>query len=660
MLEARSVAVVGASVKEGSLGQQMLLELERGGFDGDVYPVNPGYDEVLGHRCFASLADVPGPVDLAIVGVANQRLEQAVRDAGESGAGSVVTFSSLFEEEPPEPGMPPLADRVAAIAREHGMALCGGNGMGFVHADTNLRATGFLTPDDLRPGPVTFLSHSGSGWAAFLFNDRQIRFNLLVSSGQEIVTTMDEYLSYALDRETTKVVALLLETVRRPEGFVAALAKAAERDVPVFALKVGRTEGSKQMVVAHSGALAGEHGAYEAVFDAYGVHECRDLEEMADALELFSSPRRVTSGTGIASLHDSGGERALFVDLAADLGVPFAEISEATRERIDAVLDPGLVAENPLDAWGTGIDADRIYVESFKALHDDPDTAAVAFVVDLTRQGEPYEVGYLQVARDVFAATSKPFCVISNLPATIADDEVGILRDAGIPVLEGTATGLRALGYLLADPDARRRSSSSMSLETGPEAEARRRLLPSSELVSEVSALGLLEGYGIPVVQSMQAASLADAERAADRIGYPIALKTAVPGILHKSEVRGVRIGIGDADELRETYRDFEGRLGPDVTVAAMAPPGVEVALGVVRDPTFGPLVLVAAGGVLVELLHDRKLALPPIDEDAARRLIDRLAIRPLLDGVRGAPRVRRRRARARRLPAVGPRGRAR
>jgi acyl-CoA synthetase (NDP forming) len=135
MLEARSVAVVGASVKEGSLGQQMLLELARGGYDGAIYPVNPGYDDVLGHRCYPSLADVPGPVDLAIVGVANQRIEQAVRDAGESGVGSVVTFSSLFEEEPPEAGMPSLGERVAAIAREHGMALCGGNGMGFVHAE---------------------------------------------------------------------------------------------------------------------------------------------------------------------------------------------------------------------------------------------------------------------------------------------------------------------------------------------------------------------------------------------------------------------------------------------------------------------------------------------------------------------------------------------
>jgi acetate---CoA ligase (ADP-forming) len=638
MLEARSVAVVGASVKEGSLGLQMLLELHRGGYDGAIHPVNPGYDEVLGHPCFPSIGEIPEPVDLAIIGVANQRIEQAVRDAGHAGAGSVVTFSSLYEEEPPEPGMPPLAERVAAIAREHGMALCGGNGMGFVHADANLRATGFLTPDDLRPGGVTFLSHSGSGWAAFLFNDRQIRFNLLVSGGQEIVTTMDEYLSYALDLDSTEVVALLLETVRRPDGFVAALAKAAERGVPVFALKVGRTEGSKQMVVAHSGALAGEHGAYEAVFDAHGVHECRDLEEMADALELFSSPRRVTDGTGIASLHDSGGERVLFVDLATDTGVPLAAISEDTKAKIAGVLDPGLVAENPLDAWGTGIDADRIYVESFQALHDDPATAAVAFVVDLTRQGEPYDVGYLQVARDVWERTTKPFCVISNLPATIADDEVGILREAGIPVLEGTVTGLRALKHLLADGSAGWGAHPPPSTPTSDHAVLWRDRLAGAEFVSEVSGLQLLADFGIPVSASTQAATLADAERAADRIGYPVAIKTAVPGVLHKSDVRGVRVGIADVDGLRETYRDLADRLGPDVTVAAMAPAGVEVALGVVRDPTFGPLVIVAAGGVLVEVLRDRKLALPPIGVDAARRLIDGLAIRPLLDGVRGAP----------------------
>ncbi len=642
MLSARSVAVVGASVKEGSLGRQMMLELERGGFEGAIYPVNPGYEEVLGHRCFPSVGEVPETVDLAILGLANQRVEQAMADVAAAGAGSAVTFSSLFEEEPPEPGMPLLGDRVAAIARDHGMAVGGGNGMGFVNTGARLRATGFPTPDEMPPGVVTFLSHSGSVFTAFAFNDRGITFNLIVSSGQEIVTTMDEYLSFALDLESTKVVALVLETVRRPEGFLAALAKANERGVPVLVLKVGRTEGAKEMVVAHSGALAGEHGAYEAVFDAYGVHECRDLEELADTIELFSSPRRVVGGAGIASLHDSGGERALFVDLATDLGVPLAKISDATRERIDAVLDPGLVAENPLDAWGTGIDADRIYVQSFLALHDDPETAAVAFAVDLARQGEPYDQGYLQVARDVLAATTKPFCVVSNLPAAMAPEEVGRLRGAGIPVLEGTVSGLRALKHLLADAAFRRRPNFDRVRwePTGGRDTWAPGLEPAGggSAMSEVAGLKMLRTYGIPVVEAIRVETLEEAEQAASQIGYPVAVKTAVSHIMHKADVRGVRLNVRDVVELRETYRDISDRLGAPVTIAAMAPPGVEVALGVVRDPTFGPLVMVAAGGVLVELIHDRKLALPPIDEDAARRLIDALAMRPLLDGVRGAP----------------------
>ncbi len=210
----------------------------------------------------------------------------------------------------------------------------------------------------------------------------------------------------------------------------------------MIALKVGRTERSKAMVTAHSGALAGEHGAFEALFDAFGVHEVRTLDEMADTLELFSAPRRVRSGRGIASVMDSGGERVMFVDLANDLGVPFAAISEATRTAMQEVLDPGVLAENPLDAWGTGIDADRIFRESFQLLHDDPDTAAVAFAVDLSRQGEPYDESYIGISRDVFAATTKPFCALSNLRSAVAHEEAAILREAGIPVLEGTESGL--------------------------------------------------------------------------------------------------------------------------------------------------------------------------------------------------------------------------
>jgi acyl-CoA synthetase (NDP forming) len=633
MLEARSVAVVGASVKEGSLGAQMMAELRRGGFTGDVYPVNPGYDEVDGYRCYPSIMEVPSAVDLAILGVANARIEQALQDAVTSGAGSIVTFSSLYEELGEGPS---LAERVAVIARDHGVALCGGNGMGFLNVPGRLRATGFATPEVMRPGPVTFVSHSGSAFAAFAFNDRGIGFDLVVSSGQEIVTTMDEYVRFAVERETTKVLALLLETVRDPVGFRSALALAAERGVPVLALKVGRTERSKGLVTAHSGALAGEHGAYEAVFDAYGVHEIRSLDEMADAMELFASPRRVTGGNGIASIHDSGGERALLVDLAADEGLPLAQVSENTLTRIADALDPGLEAANPLDAWGTGIDADRIFRESFAAFHDDDSVAAMAFVVDLTRQGEPYEEGYVQIARDVWDTTTKPFCVLSNLSAAVDRDEVAMLRGRGIPVLEGTTPGLRALKHLLDDAAA----SGPGTVPAPASADVRewwRVRLATGEPVGEHEGLRLLADYGVPTVEVRVAATAEEAIEAANELGYPVALKTAAPEVHHKTEAGGVWLGLAGAPELSVAYIEMAARLGPHVTVSPMAPPGVEMALGLVHDETFGPLVLVAAGGVLVETLRDRRLGLPPLDDGAGATLIDRLQVRPVLDGVRGA-----------------------
>lgn len=640
MLEARSVAVVGASIKEGSLGHQMVVELRRGGFEGEIYPVNPGYDEVSGLTCYPSVADIPGEgVDLALLGVANQRFERAARDAIAAGARSIVTFSSLHEEAPPQPSLPRLTERIARIVRDARVPMCGGNGMGFCHETFKLRATGFATPDHIRLGSVTFISHSGSAFGALSFNDRGIGFNLLVSSGQELGSTMDDYMAYALEREETRVLALLLETVRDPDGFRAQLARAAERDVPVIALKVGRTERSKALVTAHSGALAGEHGAYEALFDAYGVHEVATLEEMADAMELFSSPRRVTGeGRGIASVHDSGGERALFVDRAHDLGVSFATVSSQTLAALDETLDPGLEAANPLDAWGTGIDADRIFRDSLLTMHDDPDVAVVAFAIDLTRQGEPYDEGYLQVTRDVWERTSKPFCVLSNLASAVALEEAAYLRDLGIPVLEGTSSGLVALRSLIAHRDVGVRGSGPAP-DPAPE-EIRRRWrgrLSAGSALSELDGLALLADYGVPVIEAHAASTAEEAVAAARSVGFPVVVKTASAGVHHKSDVGGVHVGLADVAAVQIAYDDMVGRLGPQVVVEAMAADGFEVALGVVRDPTFGPLVLVAAGGILVEVLHDRALAFPPLGDAGARRLVDRLRVRRLLDGVRGA-----------------------
>jgi acyl-CoA synthetase (NDP forming) len=364
----------------------------------------------------------------------------------------------------------------------------------------------------------------------------------------------------------------------------------------------------------------------------------RSLDELADTIELFSSPRRVRRGDGIASVHDSGGERAMFVDLAGDLGVPFASVSDATIARIADTLDPGMESSNPLDAWGTGIDGDRIFHEAFAAFADDPAVSASVFCVDMTLQGEPYDEGYLLLAREAYDETSEPFCVLSNLASAVTQHEIRMLRDAGIPVLEGTENGLRALSHLLDDAAFRARPVVEPGAPADHAVRARwRDRLAAGVPVSELDGLTLLEEYGLDVAAARPASSAQRAVDAATAIGFPVVLKTAAPGVTHKSDVDGVRVGLGDGDAVRAAYEDVSSRLGPDVTVAAMVPPGVEMALGLITDPTFGPLVLVGAGGVLVEVLHDRALALPPIDATAAHGMLDRLAVRPILDGVRGA-----------------------
>ena len=635
MLDARSVAVVGASRRPGSVGATMVSELQTGGFTGPIYPVNPGYDEVRGLPCYPSLAELPEPVDLVVLGVKNALLERQLEVAGECGARAAVIFASCVDEEPQDV---PLAKRLAAIADTHGIALCGGSGMGFVNLGTGLRALAFSERDDLQAGPITWLSHSGSVFTALLHNRRGLRFNLAVSSGMEINTTAADYLRYALELESTRLVAMFLETVRDPDGFREALAMANARDVPVVALKIGKEARGQALVVAHSGALAGADGAYEALFREYGVIRVASLDEMADTLELLATGRRARAG-GLSAIHDSGGERVHLIDVAAEVGTPLAEISDATKDRMAAVLEPGLPAVNPVDAWGTGRDSEAVNRECMRALLADEDTAALAFVQDLADELDEDESSVADMARQIFGETDKPFAVLSNLPCAIPEASATAVRAAGIPLLEGTASGLAAFRNLfaLAAFTALPERAENPAEVVAPEIRERwRTRLADADAWTEAEGLALLSDYGIATARSEVADNATDALEIAERLGWPVVLKTA-ENISHKSDQQGVVVGLEDAAGLEAAYSDLENRLGPNVLVQEMAPAGVELALGIVRDPQFGPLVMLAAGGVLVEVLEDRAFALPPLDSHRAERLLDELSINKLLVGVRGA-----------------------
>ena len=332
MLEARSVAVVGASPRFDSPGYHMVKQLIVGGFSGEVAAVNPRYDEVEGIACYRALDELPFGPDLVLLGVGNRRLERQMEEAARCGARGVVIFASGLEDPP---GDPPLTGRLKSIAAEAGMVVCGANCMGFADVERGLRALAFEERPDLEPGNVVWISHSGSAFSALLHAERGIRFNLAVSTGQELTTTMADYMLYALERGSTRVISLFLETVRDPDRFRLALQTAAESDVPVVALKVGRTPTSRRLVTAHSGALAGDDAAYEALFKAYGVARVGTLNEMADLVELLGAGRRAAPG-GLAAILDSGGERAHLVDAATDLGVPLARPSKQTLQSVAA------------------------------------------------------------------------------------------------------------------------------------------------------------------------------------------------------------------------------------------------------------------------------------------------------------------------------------
>ncbi|HYC12774.1 MAG TPA: acetate--CoA ligase family protein [Stellaceae bacterium] len=637
LLAPRSIAFVGASARKDTPGNDMMRMIRRGGFKGGVHVVNPNAREIEGYSCVPRLVDLPSPPDLAVLAVRNERLEETLSAAIAAGAKAAVIFATgLLAED----GAPPLATRLARMAADAGIPLCGPNCMGFYNDLDGVWICGFPSPRQPAPGSIALVAHSGSVFGALAHNDPRLRFALAVSPGGEATATVADYIAYAVSRPQVKAIGLFLETARDPQGFAAALALTAERGVPVVALKVGRTQAAAAAALTHSGAFAGNDLAYTALFDRYGVIRVETPDELAATLLLLSSGRRVGMG-GLVAIGDSGGEREMLIDLADRAGVPFAAISDTTRRRIAARLEPGLEAANPLDAWGTG----AAFVPHFAAclgdLLADPAAGIGLFNVDL-RDGSYLYRGFADAALAATRASDKPIAVATSYTQVRHDALALELTLAGVPVLDGTLNALSAVRGAFAYRDFLAQPADAppeppQELAKSREA-ARLGLAANAGALDEPASLALLEAFGVPVVSHAIATSPEEVHLAGAKLGYPVACKTAEPGILHKTEVGGVRLGIAEQTALLEAYDDIARRLGPRVLIAKMVGPGVELALGMVRDPQFGPIVTVGAGGALVELLSDRRAALAPFGPAMARRLVDGLKARRLLAGYRGAP----------------------
>ena len=535
LLNPGSVALVGVSERVGSLGEWVLNTFLSGGYRGDLYLVNPRYDEMAGRRCYHDLGDLPIVPDMAVLNVGSARMEALVDQAIELGIPALTIFDYCDLEDDHEPNlMARLRDKTARA----GVHVRGGGGMGFYNLEGGVHAT-YYRADHLVPGHITLLAHSGSVFTVLAMADPRYRFNLIVSAGSEIATGMDGFLDYAVQMPSTRVVAMFVETIRNPAGFVAALEQASDRGIPVVVCKVGRTEKSAAFAHTHTGAIAGDQAAFDAVLERYGALAVDNLNELMASAGLLAQGRPAGLG-GLGAILDSGGLRQLLVDLADKVGVPLAKLSKDTIEAIEEHLPHTLVADNPLDAAGPfSYDYEVVFSNCLQAIMDEPGTAVGWFEFDATDRFTPI-LSQITTAKSIGENSDKPFLVVNSSSATLNTQVAVDLLEAGVPVINGVEAALVAVHNLLAYRDYRERGKYiPPPLPAGTYVDVWRERLTTGKRLSEVEALSLLNDFGIPTVSSAAASNFESLIEEAEEMGYPLALKTATPGIDHKTDCEG-------------------------------------------------------------------------------------------------------------------------
>ena len=570
-----------------------------------------------------------------MLALANQHLESALEAAIAHGAKAATIYSSGILEDDTDP---PLLARLSNMAKDAGIAICGCNGMGFYNVCDDLYVGIFPKAVNINKGGISYIAQSGSAFTALCHNGNRLGFNLCVSSGNETTTTVADYMDWSLAQPDTTVIGLFLEAVRDPQAFIAALEKARDKQIPVVILKIGKSPLSAKMALTHTGAVAGSHAAFEALYCRYGVISVDDFDEMAATLMLLQNKPEATSGK-IATIQESGGFRELIADLAHELKIEFAEIEDNTKDQIQRHLDPGLKAENPLDAWGSHDDFENRFLACINLLMADPNVAGGVFFSN-------FRDGYFlseAIYRAMLAASQK-----TRKPLALGNCYSDLKHEAmcrrgfeqHLPVIDGARETLLAFKHLFAY-QAYRADKKNIDINTGCNPaiveQWRERLKQhSGKTLSEAEAMALLADFEIPVPGLAMIKDQAGLLTAAQSIGFPLVLKTAEPGILHKSDSGGVIVNIRSETELTEHYSDLSKRLGPTALLTQMVDKGTEVGLGIVNDPQFGPLIMIAAGGILIELLSERAVALCPLSHEDADELLSTLKIDALINGVRG------------------------
>jgi acetyltransferase len=641
LFKPQAVALIGASTKELSIGNVIIRNLQKYGYTGQIYPVNAKADQVCGLKAYPSLAEIPGPVDLAHIIIPSTFVPQAIEECGQKGVKAVIINSAGFSEMGEEGAR--LQREFLANARKYGIRLFGPNCQGIINSDPELKAYCNFTFTFPKPGSISVVALSGGVGALIMqvLDDLDIGQRLYASNGNACDVSIPEIIEYYGADEGTKAIILYTEGFDKPRDFLEAT-RAVTAHKPVLAMKAGRTEQGAKAASSHTGSLAGVDIATELIFEKIGVLPFRDEGEMVRAAMAFAS-QPIPKGNRVGIITNTGGPAVIASDVLVDFGIEVPKLSEAAIARLRDTQFPEAALENPIDVVATAggpqfraalevmLDEEQIdciYINFVTAPFTDTDAVAREIVAVNRQRRKPLVCNFM-----------------TNLKLERFQQTQAILKEGEVPCYANPGDAARALGALVRYGRIRQRDIGQPETFAGTAPERARTIIAQAseagrEVLSAFEVYSIFEAYGIPVAPWRIAKNAPQATAAAEEIGYPVVVKVDCAAIDHKSDQGGVAINLKDAAAVRRAVEEMQERLGQigelGFLVQKFLPGGRELIIGASAERELGHLVMFGIGGIYVEVLKDVVFKIAPVTRLEAQEMLAGIKTAALLDGVRG------------------------
>lgn len=635
----KGVAVIGASTKPNKLSYGIVKNLSRYHYEGEVYPINPNAEILLGYKCYKDVRDVPDPVELAVIALPAPMTLEALQSCGERGIKAVVIITGGFREIGASGKA--LECELMRIAKQYQIRIIGPNCVGTMDMTSGCNTTFIEGMPKL--GPIGFVSQSGAvcGGVVDLIIDKHVGFSHFASLGNEMDVSESDIIEYFGEDDNVKVIAVYVEGIQDGVRFMEVARKITPKK-PIVILRAGRSEAGARAISSHTGSLAGAHSAYKAAFKQTGVIDVDDIQTLFNvAWGLGCQP--LPKGFGVAITTNAGGPAALASDSLAENGFQLTQLSETTQSNLREKLNPSAQVANPVDMLGAA-EPDE-YTWSLNNLNTDENVDVLLPI--LVPQALVDTVGVGRAFVQISKGTEKTLlaCIMGEASVSEARE---ILHSNNIPMYQYPEDMGRVLGAMAKYKEFLAQESfkpAALFEVQKKDVENVLSKLGDSFSLGEVETRPILKAYGIPIVMGEMATDPSQAVEIADSIGYPVVLKVASKDILHKSDAGGIRLNLKNSEQVKNAYTDITKTISeklPDaiiegVLVEKMVPKGQEVIIGMKRDKTFGPVMMFGMGGVFVELIKDVAFKIAPLSKEDVENLVMSTYAGKLLKGFRGS-----------------------